>query len=134
MTLEREMERRNQNGVNRRIRKAKFPVRKYMEDFVKEKYEPEVRRKFAEIETMQFVDNKENIIFIGIPGSGKTHYATAIGIKACIEGKSVLFSSVPNLVIELKEAMSLNQITNYKKKFEKYDLVILDELGYISFD
>lgn len=71
---------------------------------------------------------------IGIPGSGKTHYATAIGIKACIEGKSGLFSSMPNLVIELKEAMSLNQITNYKKKIEKYDLMILDELGYISFD
>lgn len=134
MILEREVERRNQNGVNRRIRKAKFPARKYLEDFAKDKYGPEVRRKFAELETMRFVDNKENIILIGIPGSGKTHYATAIGVKACIQGKSVLFSSVPNLVIELKEAMSLNQITNYKKKFEKYDLVILDELGYISFD
>ena len=46
----------------------------------------------------------------------------------------MLFASTPNLVIELKEAMSLNQITAYKRKFEKYDLVILDELGYISFD
>lgn len=48
--------------------------------------------------------------------------------------KSVLFTSVPNLVIELQEAMSKSQITNYKKRFEKYDLVILDELGYVSFD
>lgn len=46
----------------------------------------------------------------------------------------VLFISVPNLIIELKEAMSLNQLNNYKRKFEKYDLVILDELGYVSFD
>jgi DNA replication protein DnaC len=46
----------------------------------------------------------------------------------------VLFTSVPNLVIELREAMSLNQISAFKKKFEKYELVILDELGYVSFD
>lgn len=71
---------------------------------------------------------------IGTSGCGKTHYATAIGIKACMAGNNVLFASTPNLVIELKEAMSLNQITTYKRKFEKYDLVILDELGYISFD
>lgn len=134
LTLEREMERRSQNGINRRIRSAKFGTKKYMEDFIKEKYEPEIRRKFTEIETLKFIENKENIILIGTSGSGKTHYATAIGIKACFAGKNVLFTSIPNLVIELKEAMSLNQITAYKKKFEKYDLVILDELGYISFD
>src|SRR5574344_1388891 len=51
-----------------------------------------------------------------------------------MEGKSVLFISVPNLIIELKEAMSRSQLTLYKKKFEKYDLVILDGLGYVSFD
>ncbi len=65
---------------------------------------------------------------------GKTHYATALGMKACLENKKVLFISVPNLIIELKEAMSQNQITRYKKQFEKYDLVIIDELGYVSFD
>lgn len=50
------------------------------------------------------------------------------------EGRSVLFISIPSLLIELKEAMSANQITAYKKKFESYDLVILDELGYCTFD
>ena len=49
-------------------------------------------------------------------------------------GKNVLFVSVPNLIIELKEAMCMNQLNLYKRKFEKYDLVILDELGYVSFD
>ena len=71
---------------------------------------------------------------IGTPGAGKTHYAIGIGIKACLKGKSVLFVSVPNLIIELKEAMSQNQLNVYKRKFEKFDLVILDELGYVSFD
>ena len=60
--------------------------------------------------------------------------AIALGISACLAGKSVLFASVPNLVIELKEAMSNLQISNFRRKFEKYHLVILDELGYVSFD
>lgn len=134
LTLEREMLKRKENGINRRIRNARFGLKKYLEDFEKDKYEPEIRKKFSELETMRFIDNKENVILIGTPGCGKSHYGTALGIKACIEGKNVLFVSIPNLVIELKEAMSLNQITNYKKKFEKYDLVILDELGYVTFD
>ena len=65
---------------------------------------------------------------------GKTHYATALGMKACMTNLKVLFVSVPNLILELKEAMNNHQITQYKRKFEKYDLVILDELGYVSFD
>lgn len=132
--LEREVERRKNNGISRRIRNAKFINKKFLEDFDKSKYSLELNKKFEYLETLKFVDNKENIILIGTPGCGKTHYATALGIKACIAGKNVLFTSVPNLVIELQEAMSKNQITNYKKKFEKYDLVILDELGYVSFD
>lgn len=132
--LEREVERRKNNGIARRIRNAKFINKKFLEDFDKTKYSLELNKKFEYLETLKFIDNKENIIMIGTPGCGKTHYATALGIKACMKGKNVLFTSVPNLVIELQEAMSKNQITNYKRKFEKYDLVILDELGYVSFD
>ena len=65
---------------------------------------------------------------------GKTHYASALGMKACLENKKILFINLPNLIIELKEAMSHNQITRYKEQFERYDLVIVDELGYVSFD
>ena len=132
--LEREVERRKNNGIARRIRNAKFINKKFLEEFDKTKYSLELNKKFEYLETLKFIDNKENIIMIGTPGCGKTHYATALGIKACMKGKNVLFTSVPNLVIELQEAMSKNQITNYKRKFEKYDLVILDELGYVSFD
>lgn len=132
--LEREVERRKNNGIARRIRNAKFINKKFLEDFDKTKYSLELNKKFEYLETLKFIDNKENIIMIGTPGCGKTHYATSLGIKTCMKGKNVLFTSVPNLVIELQEAMSKNQISNYKKKFEKYDLVILDELGYVSFD
>lgn len=129
-----EVERRTANGITRRIADAKFPIKKYLVDFDKRKYDPAFSAKFQELETLQFIENKENIILIGTPGAGKTHYATALGIAACMKGKSVLFSTVPNLIVELKEAMSQNQLNAYRKKFERYSLVILDELGYVSFD
>lgn len=132
--LEHEVLLRKENGIKRRLRTARFHVKKYLEDFDRSKYTSEIRSKFEELETLDFIENKENIILIGSPGCGKTHYSTALGIKACMEGMSVLFISVPNLIIELKEAMTLNQLNAYKRKFEKYSLVILDELGYVSFD
>jgi len=129
-----EVERRLENGVVRRIREAKFPFKKYLVDFRRDKYDGEFVPKFNELETLKFIENRENIILLGTPGAGKTHYAIALGIKACMDGKSVLFASVPNLIVELREAMSQNVLTSYRRRFERYDLVILDELGYISFD
>lgn len=125
---------RQNNGIKRRIRLAKFPQKKYLEDFKKAHFKEEVKAKFKELESLEFIDNKENVILMSNPGMGKSHYASGLGMKACLENKKVLFISVPNLIIELKEAMSQNQISHYKKQFEKYDLVILDELGYVSFD
>ena len=132
--LRQEMIQRKENGILKRIREAKFPYKKYLEDFDRKIYKKEFEAEFKELETLDFIDKKENIILIGTPGAGKTHYAIALGIKACMEGKSVLFASVPNLIIELKEAMSKSQLSVYKRRFEKFDLVILDELGYVSFD
>ena len=132
--LKAEREHRKNNGIKTRIRQARFPQKKYLEDFKVSRFKQDIQKKFNELETLDFIHNKENVILMSNPGMGKTHYATALGMKACLENMKVLFISVPNLIIELKEAMSNNQITKYKKSFEKYDLVILDELGYVSFD
>lgn len=132
--LENEVMLRKENSVKYRLKNAKFPIRKYLEDFDRSKYDVEFRKKFDELETLEFIKNKENIILIGSPGCGKTHYSIGLGVKACLKGKTVLFISVPNLIIELKEAMSLNQLGVYKRKFERYSLVVLDELGYVTFD
>jgi DNA replication protein DnaC len=129
-----EMERRAGNGVARRIKEAKFPIKKYLMDFDKKKYDPQFAPKFEELETLDFIENKENIILIGTPGAGKTHYAIALGISACMQGKNVLFASVPNLVTELREAMNQLQLSAMRRRFERFNLVILDELGYVSFD
>jgi len=132
--LENEFRRRMENGQNRRIRFARFPIKKYLCDFDRTKYDQVFQPKFKELESLAFIDKKENIILIGTPGAGKTHYAIALGIEACMAGKSVLFASAPNLIIEMKEAMSQNQITVFRRKFETFSLVILDELGYVSFE
>lgn len=129
-----EYEQRHQHGIERKIREAHFPYRKYLDQFYLDGFTPELKRSINELKTHAFINQKENVILIGNPGVGKTHLAIGLGIQACLESKTVLFVNVPNLVIELKEAMSKHQINAYKKKFERYDLVILDELGYISFD
>lgn len=132
--LECEWQQRMSNGVARRIKEAKFPLKKYLMDFDRKKYDEVFLPKFSELETLDFITNKENIILIGTPGAGKTHYAIALGIAACMKGHNVLFAAVPNLIVELKETMSNSQLSNYRRRFEKYDLVILDELGYVSLD
>jgi DNA replication protein DnaC len=125
---------RLENGQARRIKEAKFPIKKYLVDFKRDKYDELFNPKFEELETLAFIPNKENIILLGTSGAGKTHYAIALGIAACMKGHNVLFATVPNLIIELKETMGHNQLSYYRKRFERYDLVILVELGYVSMD
>jgi DNA replication protein DnaC len=125
---------RLEKGQARRIKEAKFPIKKYLADFSREKYDEVFTPKFEELETLSFIKKMENIILLGTSGAGKTHYAIALGIAACMNGKNVLFAHVPNLILELKETMGNNQLTNFRKRFERYDLVILDELGYVSME
>jgi DNA replication protein DnaC len=132
--LIKEIEARDQNGVARRVKAAKFPYLKYLMDLKFDAFPLEVANKIRELQSLSFIDQGKNVILVGNPGVGKTHTSIGLGIKACMEGKNLLFITVPNLIIELRESMTLNQLTNYKKKFINYDLVILDELGYITFD
>ena len=125
---------RLENGQARRIKEARFPLKKYLCDFKKDKYDTVFMPKFEELETLAFIPNKENIVLLGTSGAGKTHYAIALGISTSMKGYSVLFATVPNLIVDLKETMSNNGLSSYRKRFVKYDLVILDELGYVSMD
>ena len=129
-----EVERRKNNRIHTLIRQAKLPQKVTFDDYLDSHLSSKLRKQIKELQQLQFIEKKENLILLGNPGVGKTHLATTIGMEACLTGKSVLFTNIPNLVVELKEAMSANQLTYYKRRFSKYDLVILDELGYVSFD
>ena len=132
--LTKELEQRQENRVQRRIKEARFPYKKYLADMDLDEYGDENRNEIEELAGLGFIGAKENAILIGNSGRGKTHLAIGLGIAACLADKRVLFTNVPNLVIELKEAMSRSAVTAFRAKFLKYELVIIDELGYVSFD
>ena len=93
-----------------------------------------LRKRLKELRTLEFIEKGQNIIMTGNPGTGKTHTAIGLGLAACEAGYRVLFTTVPYLVTELKESNDRQKLRAYERRFEKYDLVIADELGYISFD
>ncbi|CQR70516.1 Chromosomal replication initiator protein DnaA [Sporomusa ovata DSM 2662] len=132
--LQKEWDKRQQSGQESRIRIAEFPYKKYLEDISVDDLPEDARKKFKTLTSLEFIQDGQNIILAGNPGTGKTHLAIGLGIKACIEGYRVLFTTVPLLVNQLKESRSQKILRAFGNKFAKYDLVIADELGYISFD
>lgn len=132
--LERECELRKENGIKSRIRLAKFPYKRYIEDLVLQDLPEDARNKVKIFSTLDFINTGQNIILAGNPGTGKSHMAIGLGIKACNAGYKVLFTTIPLLVNELKECRSQKTLRAFERNFEKYDLIIADELGYISFD
>lgn len=132
--LEAEIENRSIAAQRRRIRSAAFPQLKYLHDLIREELPEQARAALPELESLDFVKKARNLILYGNPGTGKTHLATALGIVACQRGHSVLFTSVPRLLTTVREAKSQHKLTQIQNRFEKYDLVICDEFGYVSCD
>lgn len=129
-----EIEEAEKKAKENRIRSARFPYRKYLDDLEMDCLPRGMRKKLPELATLDFVRRGQNLILTGNPGTGKTHTAIGLGIRACGQGYRVLYTTVPLLVTELKECKDLKKLRSYQRKFEKYDLVIADELGYVSFD
>ena len=132
--LMREMEQRVENRKYQRIRKACFPQMKYLQELELEELPAEGRNLLPEFETLSFIKEGRNIVMYGNPGTGKTHIATGLGIKACMEGFTVYFTSVQRLLTQIREAKAQKMLQSLEYKFKKYDLVICDEMGYVSFD
>lgn len=120
--------------VDNKIKNAKFPCRKYLEELETDCLPSGIKTRLPDLMNLDFVRNGQNLILTGNPGTGKTHIAIGLGIKACQQGYRVLFISLPNLVTELREAYTGKALLDFEKRFEKYDLVIVDELGYVSFN
>ena len=123
-----------QSAKYNRIRRADFPYKKYLEDLSTEDLSKDAQQKFKLLKSLDFIREGRNVILAGNAGTGKTHMAIGLGIKACMEGYKVWFTTVPLLVNQIKECRSERTLRVFQNRFEKYDLVIADEMGYISFD
>ena len=132
--LDLEFQSRIKSRKESRIRQASFPYKKYLEELILEDLPNNAKEKLLDLKTLKFIKEGRNIILAGNPGTGKTHIAIGLGIKACLEGFKVLFTTVPRLLTQIKECRSEKTLRQLENRFEKYDLVICDEFGYISFD
>lgn len=129
-----ELAKRHENGVRKRIVAARFPVIKTVESF-DFALQPELpRRQFSELLDCTFIDKRQNVIFIGSTGVGKTHLLSAIGIAACTNGYRVLFSTAAELLMSLIAAKREGRLKQRLNAIERYAFVIIDELGYIPFE
>jgi len=132
--MEREFEVRLENRKKTQIRQAGFPAKMYLSDLDREQLPPDAKDKLTLLERLDFIESGQNIILAGNPGTGKTHIAVGLGLKACLNGYKVLFTSVHRLLTQLRESHSERTLRQMEIRFEKFDLVICDEFGYVSFD
>jgi DNA replication protein DnaC len=132
--LEDEFETRIKNRKSARIRQADFPYKKYLQDLQREELPKNAQSKIDTLESLEFIKQGQNVILAGNPGTGKTHLSIGLGIKACMEDYRVLFTTVPRLITQIRESRSQKTLRTLESRFEKFDLVICDEFGYISFD
>ncbi len=132
--LEDEFENRIKNRKTSRIRQAGFPYKKYLQDLQREELPKNAQEKIGVLESLEFIKDGQNVILAGNPGTGKSHLSIGLGIKACMEDYRVFYTSIPRLITQIRESRSEKTLRSLEGRFEKYDLVICDEFGYISFD
>lgn len=116
------------------VKVANFPFIKTLEDF-DFAFQPAVnKQQILDLATLRFIENNENILFVGTSGVGKTHLATSIGIKSATSRYSTYFISFQELILQLKKALAENRLDARLKHFSKYKVLIIDEIGYLPID
>ena len=128
-----EIESRTSNRLKQRIKDAKFPLLKPLETFNLDAVPKLDIRVFHELISCEYIKEHRNVIFLGSSGTGKTHMATALGLEACKNNYNTRFVTCYGLVNELVEAREQRELQRIIKRYSRYDLLILDELGYIPF-
>lgn len=125
---------RRDRSIERRIRLARFPVIKTLEQF-RWSWPTQINRALVQnLFRLKFLEDKTNVIFLGGVGLGKTHLASALGYAACLEGKSVLFTTAVDVVNTLSVALAANRLKAELRKYLSPSLLILDELGFLPLD
>ncbi|MBN9327307.1 MAG: IS21-like element helper ATPase IstB [Cellulomonas sp.] len=132
--LQREVAAREAHGGEGRIRAARFPGRKSLEDFDFEHARGLPRDQIAHLGTLDFVTARENVVFLGPPGTGKTHLATGIAVRACQAGHRVQFATASEWVDRLAAAHHDGRLQDELRRLGRYPLLVIDEVGYIPFE
>lgn len=120
--------------INATVKVANFPYLKTFDDY-DFSFQPALNKeKVLELKNLRFIENKENILFIGSPGVGKTHLATAVGMEATKNRNLTYFITCNDLIANLKKAYNENRLDNRLKFYCKYKVLIIDEMGFLPID
>jgi len=129
-----EVSARESHGGEGRIKAARFPARKTLEEF-DFTFQRSVKKMVVEhLGQLDFLHAKDNVILLGPPGTGKTHLAIAISIRACLAGQRVQFATATQWVAKLGEAKRQGTLEAELKRLSFIPLIVVDEVGYIPFD
>jgi DNA replication protein DnaC len=132
--LEREVAARQANGGELRIKAARFPARKTIEEFDFDHQRSLKRDTLLHLGALDFVVARENVVFLGPPGTGKTHLAIGLGIRACQAGHRVAFATASEWVGRLADAHAQGRLQDELTRLGRIPLIIVDEVGYIPFE
>ena len=122
---------RERRAIERRIRQASFPVLKSLDSFDFLAIPALNKAMVLELARCEFLLRRENVLLLGNSGTGKTHIALALGLAACQHGHRVRFTTASALVSELIEARDEKKLLRFQKQIASYDLLIVDELGFV---
>ncbi len=132
--LSTETQARDAHGGEGRIRSARFPARKTLEEF-DWSFQRSIKKQVIEhLGQLDFLHGRENIVLLGPPGTGKTHLAISLGIRACLAGQRVIFHTATEWVALLSDCQRQGRLDEELKRLERIPLLICDEVGYIPFD
>ena len=129
-----ELAARTEQNIRRKLGQAHFPFHKTLDEF-DFAFQPSVNeRQIRDLATLRFVAHAENLLFLGPPGVGKTHLAVALGMCAILQGLSVLFYALPDLIQQLARDAKTDRLSQRLQALARPQLLILDEMGYFSLD